>query len=173
MLRPALAVAAATVLAAPAGAEIIAASADHYTLRHEATSTRSPGEMWQRLIDPAAWWSPDHTFSGDAANLSLDPQAGGLWREDWADGSVSHGTVLSVMEGKMLRLDAPFGPLQGMGVTVIWTITIEPDGEGGSTVIFDEVANGATASQLARIAPAVDGVKGEAIARLVADEVDD
>ena len=158
---------AAAGLALPASAEIIAVSPDHYTLRHEAVSALSPEDMWQRLIQPAIWWSPDHTFSGDANNLSLDPQAGGLWREDWDGGSVAHGTVLNVMEGQSLRLDAPFGPLQGMAVTVIWTITIEPDGDG-TRIIFDEVATGSSASALGQIAPAVDRVKDEAIARLTA-----
>lgn len=158
---------AAAGLALPASAEIITVSPDHYTLRHEAVSALSPEDMWQRLIQPSIWWSPDHTFSGDANNLSLDPQAGGLWREDWDGGSVAHGKVLSVMEGQSLRLDAPFGPLQGMAVTVIWTITIEPDGDG-TRIIFDEVATGSSASALGQIAPAVDGVKGEAIARLTA-----
>ena len=50
---------------------------------------------------------------------------------------------------------------------VIWTITIEPDGDG-TRIIFDEVATGSSASALGQIAPAVDRVKDEAIARLTA-----
>ncbi len=160
--------AAALVLTATqAQAEIIEASEDHYVLHHEARSAMSPADLWARLIRPADWWHPDHTYSGDAGNLSFDPQAGGLWREDWADGSVLHGRVLNVTPGKMLRLDAPFGPLQEMAVTTDWTITIEPDGEG-SKVTFNEISNGVTASKLDTLAPAVDFVKGEAIQRLTA-----
>ncbi|WP_084397984.1 SRPBCC family protein [Henriciella aquimarina] len=171
-MKPVLTGLALSGLALPAGAEIVAASPSHYTLKHEAMSTLSPEDMWERLIQPETWWSPDHTWSGDAANLSLDPQAGGLWQEAWEGSSVAHGTVLTVMEGKMLRLDAPFGPLQGMGVTVIWTITIKPDGNG-SHVTFEEVANGAQASALDQIAPAVDAVKQEAITRLTAPAAED
>ena len=153
-------------LSASAHAEVISASPDHYELKQEAVSTLAPGELWDRLIHPELWWHPDHTYSGTSEHLSLDPKAGGLWKETWANGSVAHGTVLTVVHGKMLRLDAPFGPLQGMAVSVIWTITLVPEGKG-TRVVFAETANGATASALDQLAPAVDGVKTEAIKRLV------
>lgn len=169
MLRHALTAIALTGFAGMASAEIMAAAPDHYTLHHEASSPFAPQALWDRLVHPETWWHPDHTYSGDAKNLSLTPEAGGLWLESWAGGSVEHGRVLTIMEGKMLRLDAPFGPLQGMGVQVVWTITLEPDEEsGGTKVIFDEAANGSSASGLDQIAPAVDGVKSQAIERLAA-----
>ncbi len=143
-------------------AEIIEATADRYVLKHQARSSLSPADLWARLIKPADWWHPDHTYSGDAGNLSLEPAAGGLWREDWTDGSVLHGQVLNAVPGKLLRLDAPFGPLQEMAVSTVWTITLKPDGDG-SLVTFDEIANGTAASKLDALAPAVDFVKSEAI----------
>ncbi|MEM5518621.1 SRPBCC domain-containing protein [Henriciella sp. AS95] len=163
-MRPAV-IAAAAAICLPASAEIVAATSDHYTLRHEAVSSLSPEDMWERLLQPVAWWHPDHTYSGSADHLTLDPEAGGTWTENWGMNSVTHGTVLSIIEGESIRLDAPFGPLQGMAVNVVWTITIEPDGEG-TRVIFDEIANGSSASALDQIAPAVDGVKQQAIDRL-------
>lgn len=159
---------AAVAFSAPAAAEIISASPDHYVLRQEATSTLPPNKMWDRLGDPAQWWSADHTYSGAAENLSLDMRADGFWLEEWDGGSVRHGVVLFSRPDETLRLDAPFGPLQGMGVSVVWTITIEPEGRG-SRVIFDEIATGADASKLDDIAPAVDGVKTQAINQLAAD----
>ena len=151
--------------ALPAHAEVVEASDTHYRLTHSATSTASPKALWDRLIHPEQWWNPDHSYSGKAENLSLDPRAGGLWREDWDGGSVAHGTVVQVIDGKLLRLEAPFGPLQGMGAYVIWTITVEP-AANGSQVTFEEVASAPPGSSLQTIAPAVDGVKAEAIRRL-------
>ncbi len=152
--------------AAPAAnADVIEAEADHYVLKQEATSPLSPKDIWARLIDPASWWHPDHTYSGSAENLSLSAEAGGLWREDWEGGSVVHGTVVLVNRGAQLRLDAPFGPLQAIGAKTTWTITIAPDGDG-SKVTFDEIAYAAAASKLDALAPAVDFVKTEAIKRL-------
>ena len=158
-------------LGAPAMAAVTAATPDHYTLTHEGSSPLAPKDLWARLIKPADWWHPDHTYSGDAGNLSLKAKAGGQWREDWDGGSTSHGIVLLVEDERTLRLNAPFGPLQGMGVTVIWTISLVPNAEtGGTDVTFTEVANGSPASKLDEIAPAVDFVKTEAMKRLVDGE---
>jgi uncharacterized protein YndB with AHSA1/START domain len=149
-------------------AEIISSSADHYILKQGAISSLPPHALWDKLINPQTWWHPDHTYSGKSENLSLDPQAGGLWREDWDGGSVFHGSVLLITPGKQLRLNAPFGPLQELGVNVVWTITITEHSDG-SKVTFDEIANGTKISNLDKLAPAVDFVKTEAIKRLVND----
>jgi hypothetical protein len=146
-------------------AEVVSSSSTHFVLRHEASSALSVDELWQRLVRPETWWHPDHTYSGDSENLSLDAEAGGIWMESWEGGSVAHGTVLYVKEGEVLRMNAPFGPLQALGVYTIWTITISPDGSG-SRVVFDEVSNGPPSANLAELAGAVDNVKAEAIARL-------
>ncbi len=148
-----------------ARAEIVAASDTHFVLRHEAVSTLEAEQLWERLVRPATWWHPDHTYSGDSANLTLDATAGGLWREDWEGGSVSHGRVLYVKQGEQLRMEAPFGPLQGLGAYTIWTITITAV-ETGSKVVFEEVSTAPPGTDMAEMAKAVDFVKGEAIQRL-------
>ncbi len=148
-----------------ANGDVVASTPDHYTLKQEAISSLSPDQVWQKLIQPNTWWHPDHTYSGKSKNLSLVPEAGGLWREDWDGGSVFHGSVLLVIPGKQIRLNAPFGPLQELGVNVVWTITISAH-KDGSKIVFDEIANGTNASKLDTIAPAVDFVKTEAIKRL-------
>jgi len=154
-------------IVAAAHAEVIESSPERYVLKQQMESSLPPSELWKRLIEPSSWWHPDHTYSGDSANLSLDVQAGGLWREDWQGNSVFHGSILQVQTEKTLRLNAPFGPLQGLAVNVVWTINIEPVESGGSLVTFDEVANGTAASKLDALAGAVDFVKTEAIKRLV------
>ena len=149
-----------------ASAEVVTSGADHYTLRQEAVSSLPPEKLWDRLIKPSTWWSDAHTYSGDADNLSLQASAGGAWRENWEGNSVLHGTVLLSQEHQVLRLSAPFGPLQNMGVTVVWTITLKPNGDGAS-VEFLETATGGAQSALDKIAPAVDSVKQQAIENLV------
>ena len=149
-----------------AQAEVVTATPDHFTLKLEADTELSTDEVWARLIDPKSWWLGEHSYSGDSANLSIDPKAGGLWREDWDGGSVWHGTVLQAQPGKVLSLNAPFGPLQGMAVTSVWTISLNAKEDGGTTITFDHVTNGTEASGLDAIAPAVDFVKSEALQSL-------
>lgn len=156
----------AVILPAPALAEVLSSSATHFSLRHSATSTLSASELWDRLIDPASWWHPDHTYSGDSKNLTLELKAGGLWQESWEENAVAHGEVLFVEKGKTLRMNAPFGPLQSLGAYCIWTISIAPV-EDGSTVTFTETAVGPPTAMLNEVAAAVDFVKNEAIQRLV------
>jgi uncharacterized protein YndB with AHSA1/START domain len=175
MIRRALTIAAIAVIAAavvtPVRADIVSASDSHYVLRHEGTTALSPEATWQRLVAPQSWWHPDHTYSGDADNLDLDARAGGLWREEWPGGSVAHGQVLSVIPGKTLRLEAPFGPLQGVGAYTIWTITLEAI-DGGTLVVFDESSIGPPSADMAELAKAVDYVKAEAMRRLTGDDGD-
>ena len=147
-------------------AEVITAAPDHFTLKLEAQSELSPSEVWARLIEPSEWWQSDHTYSGDADNLSLDPHAGGHWREDWHGGSVWHGTVLQAQPETRLVLSAPFGPLQGLAVTSVWTISLAPNESGGTLITFDHITNGTSVSDLDTMAPAVDFVKQQAIESL-------
>ncbi|MEM6775926.1 MAG: SRPBCC domain-containing protein [Pseudomonadota bacterium] len=154
---------------APAHAEVVSASDSHFTLRHDGHTSRSVEDTWQRLIRPSSWWDPRHSYSGDAANISLELEVGGLWREDWDGGSVAHGTVLFIDEEKTLRLEAPFGPLQGMGAYVVWTITLEA-AEEGTNVVFEESAIGPAGANYQAMAEAVDGVKTEAMRNLTAEK---
>lgn len=168
MIRPAIltALGCSLGLIGCASADVIAASPDHFALKLEAETELSPDEVWARLIDPPSWWLPDHTYSGDSANLSLDPQAGGLWREDWDGGSVWHGSVLRAEPGKVLVLNAPFGPLQDLAVTSVWTISLDAQEDGGTLITFDHVTNGTAASGLEEMAAAVNYVKSEALSSL-------
>lgn len=152
----------ALVASPPVSGEVIEATDTHYRLSLSATASSPPAELWNRLVHPERWWNPLHSYSGQAENLSLDARAGGLWREDWDGGSVAHGRVLLVREEQLLRMEALFGPLQGIGAYVVWTITITAEGDG-SRVTFDEVATAAPGSKLDELAGAVDGVKEQAI----------
>ena len=157
---------AASTLAATAQAEILESSDSHFVLRHEATSALSADTLWERLIEPSTWWESDHTFSGDAANLTLEVVAGGHWREDWDGNSVAHGRVLTVLKGRILTMEAPFGPLQAMGAYSVWTITITPNDDGTSTVAFDETAIAPPGEDMPAMAEAVNLVKSVAIVGL-------
>jgi hypothetical protein len=58
------------------------------------------------------------TYSGNAANLTLDARAGGCSCEKipQSGGSLEYMRAVNLMPGRFLRLRGPFGPLQGMGV---------------------------------------------------------
>ena len=79
--RSSLVLASACALtAAPAIAEVTAASNAGFVSRNEVEVTVPPQEAWALLLKPA-WWSPAHSYSGSADNMSIEPVAGGCFCE--------------------------------------------------------------------------------------------
>lgn len=151
-----------------ASAEVVSASDTGFKLKHEAVSTLEPAALWERLMEPSQWWDGEHSYSGDAANLSMGDTAGSYWREEWEGGSVIHGQVLMVMKGKQLVLSAPFGPLQATGAACIWTISLAPAANGGTKISSTHTVSGAAGNGLWELPEPVDFVMGNGIKRLAA-----
>lgn len=68
----------------------------------------------------------------------------------------------------LIRLYGAFGPLQEMGVNAVLTFELSPDG-AGTRLKARYLVRGQAGQTLDRIAPAVDQVLGEQIARLEAN----
>ena len=80
-MRRAIAFAAAAFLLLPgtAAAEVQESHSGGFLSSHVAQVDASVRETWDALVQPSRWWS--HTWSGDKANLTLDPRAGGCFCE--------------------------------------------------------------------------------------------
>jgi len=114
------------------------------------------------------WWNPEHTYSGQAANLSLDLRAGGCFCERWGGGSeIEHARVLFVGKDTVLRLEGGLGPLQDLAVQGVLTIGLKPV-EGGAELTWTYRVAGAPDAALDQWAQPVDGVLAEQLRRLVA-----
>lgn len=149
-------------LAAPAQAEVVTSSESGFVIEVQAKSTATAGALWARLIRPSLWWSSAHSWSGDAANMTLDARAGGCFCERWRRGSAEHGRVLQSVPGKLLRLSAPLGPMQSMAVSAVLTFELEP-AEGGTLVRARYITGGNFGMDARKIAPAVDQVLREQV----------
>lgn len=125
-----------------------------------------PPSVYRDLTRVGRWWDPAHTWSGQAANLKLEPKAGGCFCEKLPDGgSVQHGRVIFAQPGKLLRLQAALGPLQDMAVTGVLSFTLAPDGPGTRVTMTYRVA-GVMSMDFAKLAPLVDQVMGIQLNRL-------
>ena len=143
----------------PAGADVVDRSASGFTVRTSVTVAASPQRIYQDLLNPGAWWDKDHTYSGDAKNMTLVAQPGGCFCEKWAGGAVEHGRVVSVSLNKMIRISAALGPLQQLGVTGTLTWSIDPATPGtGSTLTMTYAAGGYAPGGLDKLADIVDSV---------------
>lgn len=156
---------AALMLAAPAYADVVEATDSGFTISNTRTVAANPDAVWAALVTPKRWWSAAHSWSGNAANFSLDPVAGGCFCERWAAGSAEHGRVVYAVKGKQLRLRGAFGPLQGEALVGTLTFTLTPDGKG-ARIVMDYVVGGYARFVLKGLAPAVDGVMKEQISGL-------
>ena len=168
----------------PARADIIAQTAQGFVSRNVVVVAGSPAAVWKRLVTPSVWWSADHTFSGDAANLSLDPMPGGCFCErlpgeavpvkgakpDIAArsalrGGVEHMHVVYAERGKALRMTGALGPLQSEAVNATLTVTLKPV-DGGTRIIFEYVVGGYMRYPADKIVPAIDTVLGNQLLSL-------
>lgn len=155
-------------LTAPAHAEVGEAAPLGFVVSGEVTVAAEPAAVWAALVEPAKWWNSQHSWSGDAANLTLDPRAGGCFCEKLpGGGSVEHMRVIYAAPGEMLRLSGALGPLQGQALS--GTLTIELAAEADGTHIkWISVVGGFAAFDDAEIPAAVDYVIGEQMGRLSA-----
>src|SRR4029077_3073505 len=66
----------AVLVTLPPRAAVIDSAANGFSVVEKTHISASPDKIYAALVAPARWWSSKHTFSQDAANLSLDPVAG-------------------------------------------------------------------------------------------------
>lgn len=165
-LAPLVAMLALAASALPARADVIrsAPSGFEVSYRHEVQAT--PAQVFEAFLKLPQWWNGQHTWSGKAANLVLEPQAGGCWCERWDGRSAMHGQVVSVIPGTMVRLNAWLGPLQDRAVSGVFTmVTSAQDGVVRLRMTYR--VGGSELSELDKLAPAVDKVLGEQVSRLL------
>ncbi|OBV12300.1 hypothetical protein [Erythrobacter dokdonensis] len=166
---PVVLAAAALFVPVPASAEVVSSGPNGFVSRHEAIVEANPRDVWLALISPSGWWAAEHTWSGDSANLTLTPQAGGCFCEKipevnepdrfTLEGSVEHMRVIQAYPEVALRMQGALGPLQSEPVTGILTIAISKVDEG-TRIVWEYNVGGAMRYEIPVIARAVDGVMG-------------
>jgi uncharacterized protein YndB with AHSA1/START domain len=156
----------ALAVTGPALAKVKSATPNGFEVASIVTIAAPADRVYSALGEVGHWWSSSHTFSREAANLSLELRAGGCFCERLKDGgSVQHLQVVYASPGQGLRLRGALGPLQMEGVdgTLAWTL--KPF-EGGTSVTQSYVVGGYIRSGMEQWAPRVDRVLDEQLQRL-------
>ena len=149
-----------------AGAEVTDVAPNGFTTVNDVIVEASPAEAWTAAIAVGAWWSSDHTISGDARRMSIEPVPQGCFCESLGDtAGVVHLVVTTVMPATLLRLTGGLGPLGLMGVDGNMTWDFEAV-EDGTRVRFTYAVGGYMKGGLEQMAEPVDYVLGEALGRL-------
>lgn len=151
--------AALSLVAAPAQAEVVQSSAAGFEIKQEVTVDAPLQQAWDTVVAPQRWWSKEHTYSGDSANLYLDTQATGCFCERLKDkGSVEHLRVVYVQPPRMVRMSGGLGPLQAEAVAGTFTILLTPEGSSATKVTLTYLAGGLIRQGGEALAPKVDEV---------------
>lgn len=157
---------AALTAAAPASAEVVQSTANGFEVRHSVPLVVTPMQAWAALGRVGGWWSAEHTYSGDAANLSLDLRAGGCFCEriPKTGGGIEHLRVTYADPGKRLVLTGSLGPLLYEATAGVMDIRIEPVAGGSRVTINYRVAGFANGGG-DKMAPVVDQMLGDQMKR--------
>lgn len=156
----------ALLLPLPAAAEVVDAGPAGFKIVHEVEISADRAAVWQAAVDVGSWWSDDHTISGDASRLSIDPRPLGCFCEMLsASDGVVHMTVTTASTNSMLRLTGGLGPLGVMGASgnLIWEFN---ESDSGTRVRFTYAVGGYYEGGIETMADPVDFVIGEALTRL-------
>ena len=167
-MRIITAAAAAAFLAVPAQAEVVSASANGFHLRQTVPLKVPPPQAYAAFGDIGRWWSPDHTYSGKAANLSLKLTPGSCFCERLDNGGgIEHLHVTYADPGKRAVLTGALGPLLYQAVAGSMDLQFKLNGAGTELVMDYRVA-GFASGGADKLAPLVDKVLAEQFGRFAA-----
>jgi hypothetical protein len=157
--RPASRLAALLLAAASAAsAEVVDVGDNGFATRQTVTVSADAAKAWTAAVDVGKWWDPEHTYSRDSANMSIEARPGGCWCEKLpGKAGVRHMTVVFADPGKLLRFDGGLGPLQSLAVAGVMTWSFTP-AEKGTEVELTYLVGGYNRGGFKDLAPGVDAV---------------
>jgi len=155
------------LLSAPAAAEVVSASSNGFEVRQTVNLVAPPETSFTAFSNIGAWWDPEHTYSGDSANLKLTLTPGGCFCERFPEGGggIEHMRVTYVEPGKRIILTGALGPLLYEAITGVMDVQVKSTA-AGSQLTLDYRAAGFANGGADKMAPLVDGVLAGQMKRL-------
>jgi hypothetical protein len=160
-----IAATAAAAMAGAAHAEVTDKSAAGFEVTERATIAAPAAKVYAALLTPRAWWDKKHSWSGNAANLSIN-LATGCFCEKLPSGFVRHMTVVFADGATTLRLFGGLGPMQFTGASGHLAYVLKPAGDKTELTLTYDVGGYAKGGLADNWAAPVDGVLGAAVGRL-------
>lgn len=155
------------VVPGSASADVTASAADGFISDHVLTIAAPRARVYHSLTEEVGrWWDPAHSYSGDAANFSIDTKPGGCFCERLKDGAVAHMTVVFADRDKSLRMLGGLGPLQQMAVSGSMTFALSDADAGATRLHYTYAVGGYSPEGLDKLAVPVDQVQLGQLQRL-------
>jgi hypothetical protein len=156
----------ALFLAAPASAVIVGADSHGFELKHSIDLPIPPAQALAAFGRYGAWWSKEHTYSGDASRLTLQLRPGACLCERLdGGGGVEHMRVTYYEPGKRVVLTGGLGPLLYEATAGVMDVQVTKT-PGGSRLTLNYRAAGFARANGTQMAMGVDSVLREQVERL-------
>jgi len=138
-----------------------------FLVKIEANINAPATKVYDALVGQiGSWWNPEHTYSHDAKNLSIDPRPEGCFCEKLPNGGgIEHLRVVYIAPPQLVRFSGALGPLQASGVagSMTWKLT---DGPDNTRLELSYSVGGFIPGGFEKIAPAVEAMLREQVDRL-------
>jgi uncharacterized protein YndB with AHSA1/START domain len=142
-------------------------SPNGFLVKFEVSVNAPAAKVYDALVGQVgSWWNPEHTYSHDAKNLSIDARPGGCFCEKLPNGGgIEHLRVVYVAPPQVVRFSGALGPLQASGVagSMTWKLTGGPD---NTRLELSYSVGGFIQGGFEKIAPAVEAMLREQLDRL-------
>lgn len=155
------------IIGRQAGAAVVEVTPVGFGVRSEVATTAAPKTVYKALLrEVDKWWDPEHTYSGNSRNLSIDGKVGGCFCENMGKGGGGeHARIIFLIPDALVRMSGAFGPLQSSGLVGTLTWKLSAAGTGTKIELTYNVG-GYMHGAFENIAPAVDEVLTDQLTRL-------
>jgi len=142
-------------------------TANGFLMKFDVSVNAARAKVYDALVGQiGSWWNPEHTYSHDAKNLSIDARPGGCFCEKLPNGGgIELARVTYIAPPQVVRFSGALGPLQASGVagSMTWKLT----GDAGNTRLeLSYSVGGFIHGGFGKIAPAVEAVLHDQVDRL-------
>lgn len=137
-----------------------------FLVKLDVTINAPAAKVYDAMIGQVgSWWNPEHTYSHDARNLSIDPRPEGCFCEKLPNGGgIEHLRVVYVAPPQVIRFSGALGPLQASGVA--GSMTWKLSGSDNTQLELSYSVGGFIAGGFEKMAPAVEAMLREQLDRL-------
>ncbi len=151
--------------ASPAAAEVLSSGPNGFEVQETVNLVVPQASAYAAFGQLGQWWNKEHTYSGDAARMSLQLRPGGCLCEPLeGGGGIEHLRVTYLKPGEEIVLTGSLGPLLYQATVGVMDVKFERIA-GGTKVTMNYRAAGFVKNDGVKTAALVDQVLAEQMRR--------
>ena len=147
-------------------AKVVDSAAHGFQIEIESQVNTDKATAYQQFLNVGQWWNADHTWFGQANNLTISLKVDGCFCELAGDKQAEHMTVSYIDPNNEIRMVGGLGPLQMMGVTGGMSWKFDAIDASHTKITFHYQVSGYLKGGLIKLAPIVNKVQQRQISRL-------